>query len=819
MNVEKADPPLKPFWSEGFSAEHWRSIFDAIPGINLLLAADAPRFTMLLANDERLAATMTTREATIGLPLFEVFPDANPENSEGSGVGNLRSSLETVLRTGTPHRMAPQRYDLRRSDGSWEKRYWSPLNSPVLDPDGKVLFLVHQVTDITKAVQDQQALAQSELRAARILDRMADMHCVLDAKLQVVTLNSAAERLTGRMRASVIGLPHWEAFPESYSANMNEAYQRVAAEGIEQHLILNYEKSGQSVHLEIDAYPTDEGGVAIFARDISERVRISEASRKIQTHRFRTQLGDALSGLSDENAVRAEAIRLLADHLASSWAAYGEGPDSTSENYVIHAEHVREAQHDVVGSLIFSKLGASLTEAMLAKRNLILMDSRDLIGLSKSSAEQLEAMGIRACVIAPLLRETSGRAFIAVTQSVPRAWTEAEISLIEETAERTCVALVRSRAEVALRDSDRRKDEFLATLAHELRNPLAPVRHGVQILRLSSQDAEKTSQTLGMMERQLTHITRLIDDLLDVSRITRGAVTLKKERLVLRTVLDSAIESVRHLVEGGRHALTLHVPYEPLYLEADATRLSQVLGNLIHNAAKYTPEGGQIDLFAERIKSEVVIRVQDTGVGIPASMLSRVFDLFAQVGGSSLERSHGGLGIGLSISKQLVDMHDGSIRAESPGPGFGSTFTIQLPLAPDDQGEKHDIPVIDRQLSGSAKRILVVDDNVVAADTFTSMLELFGYSVNTVYSGMDAIEAAKTLCPTHIFCDIGMPGMNGYEVARRLRADESQAATRLVAVTGWGSEDDKRRALEAGFDFHLAKPVEWVSVEELLINQ
>jgi signal transduction histidine kinase/CheY-like chemotaxis protein len=459
-----------------------------------------------------------------------------------------------------------------------------------------------------------------------------------------------------------------------------------------------------------------------------------------------------------------------------------------------------------------------LSEALFAKRTLVISDFREVLLLPNANLHRLEVMGVRACVIAPLLREASHPAFLAVTQRAPRVWTDDEIALIEETAERTGLAVARARAETSLRESDRRKDEFLATLAHELRNPLAPIRHGVQILRLASNDAQTTVKTLGMMERQLTHITRLIDDLLDVSRITRGAVALRKEQLALHGVFDSAIESVRHLIETGRHALTMHVPYEALYVVADPTRLSQVLGNLIHNAAKYTPEGGKIDLFADRVENDVVIRVQDTGVGIPADMLSHVFDMFAQVGGSSLERSQGGLGIGLSISRQLVEMHGGSIHAASAGLGLGATFTVTLPLASERSTNVREIASPALQRSVSSQRVLVVDDNVVAADTFASMLELFGYHVSTVYTGIDALVVAKEVRPTHIFCDIGMPGMNGYELAQRFRADRSLLPARLVAVTGWGSEEDKRRALDAGFDFHLAKPVDWAAVEELLVD-
>ena len=808
MTLQHANQPAATHADSVLPAADLVAIFSATPGVNLLLAADAPRFTMLLASDERLASTMTTREATIGRPLFEVFADANPDNPEPSGVQNLRTSLETVLRTRAPHRMQIQRYDLRRVDGSWEERYWSPLNVPVLGPDGGVRFLLHQVLDVTETVLGQQALARAEQRAARILDRMDDAHCVLDKDLRVVAINPAAERMTRRSREEVIGLSHRDAFPDSYDRQIDEAYGRVVAEGAEQHLRQHYLRDGSEVILEIDAYATDEGGVAIFARDVTERVRGVETRRKGEAQRFLTRLGDMLHALGDESAVRAEATRLLAEQLGASRIVHGDAADGTDEALVVRAEHRREDLPSLPGLLPLDEFGVHAIESLREKRTLVVDDVGDPAAHAST--------GMRACVVAPSLRDGRLAACLAVMQSTPRAWTSDEVALVEETAERIEVAILRARAESALRDSDRRKDEFLATLAHELRNPLAPVRNGLQILRKASADPQTVAKTLGMMERQLSHMARLIDDLLDVSRITSGKVVLKRERLALRSVLDSAVEASRHLVEASRHALTLHLPYEPLHLEVDATRLAQVIGNLINNAAKYTPDGGRIDIHAERQADEVEIRVEDTGVGIQAAMLSHVFDMFAQVGGSSLERSQGGLGIGLSISRQLILMHGGSIHAESAGVGLGSTFRVRLPLAPDKPVDDGEAALSGEAVAEGAQRVLVVDDNVDAADSFGSMLALFGHEVRTVYGGVAALSAAREFRPAFVFCDIGMPDMNGYEVARRLRADERLGPLHLIAVTGWGSEEDRRKALEAGFDVHLAKPVDWPVVQSIL---
>lgn len=817
MNLETADPHAGEARASALSVADFEAVFAAMPGVNLLLAADSPRFTMLRASDDRLAATMTTRATTLGRPLFEVFPDANPENPEPSGVENLRTSLETVLRTREPHRMAIQRYDLRRADGSWEERYWSPLNVPVLGPQGEARFVLHQVADVTDAVMSGRALARSEQRTARILDRIADAHCVLDRELRVVALNLAAERMTGRSGGAVLGRSYQDAFPESFDPRVEQAYRRVVAEEAEQHLFHQYARNGRDVHLEIDAYPTDEGGVAIFARDITERVRGVEAHREGEAQRFLTRLGDALHSLRDVEAVGATAAQLLAEQLQAGRVVYCETEESVDGRCVIHADHRREAVPPLAGARAFDDFGPCVFATLRAKKILQTSDVRALEQLGERELAIHEASGIRSCVAVPLLRDGRLAACLAVMQSSPRTWTPDEVMLIEETAERAGVAVARARAESALRDSDRRKDEFLATLAHELRNPLAPVRNGLQILRMAD-DARITARTLGMMDRQLSHMARLIDDLLDVSRITRGKVTLKRERLALRSVFDSAMEASRHLIEGSRHALTLHLPYEPLYLEADATRLAQVIGNLINNAVKYTPDGGRIDVSAAREEGDVVIRVEDTGVGIPPEMISHVFDMFAQVGGSSLERSQGGLGIGLAISRQLAQMHGGSISAASPGTGCGAVFTLRLPLAQETPVRRGQEAPTGPPSPDAERRILVVDDNTDAADSFATTLELLGHVVRTVYNGSDALDAAQEFQPAVIFCDIGMPGMSGYEVAQRLRADQAVSHPRLVAVTGWSNEDDKRRAFEAGFEFHIAKPVDWTRVKEVLAH-
>ena len=375
----------------------------------------------------------------------------------------------------------------------------------------------------------------------------------------------------------------------------------------------------------------------------------------------------------------------------------------------------------------------------------------------------------------------------------------------------------RKRAEEALKNADRRKDEFLATLAHELRNPLAPLRTGLQVLNIS-RDAAVAADTRKMMDRQLSHMVRLIDDLLDVSRITSDKLTLRKERVLLRAVAETAVEASRPVIEASGHALKLALPDEPVWLDADPTRLAQVVSNLLTNAAKYTPEGGCIELAAVREGGEVIVRVTDTGLGIPPGMLAEVFEMFTQVN-RTLDRSQGGLGIGLALVKRLVELHGGTITAASPGLGEGSTFTVRLPLVEADarETEPRSTPeATSAQSPMSGRRVLVVDDNVDGAESLAKMLQICGHETRTAHSGPEALDAARPFNPEVVFLDIGLPGMNGYEVAKRLRAEPSLSGAVLVALTGWGSEDNKRQSREAGFDFHLTKPVEVTAIESIL---
>jgi PAS domain S-box-containing protein len=373
------------------------------------------------------------------------------------------------------------------------------------------------------------------------------------------------------------------------------------------------------------------------------------------------------------------------------------------------------------------------------------------------------------------------------------------------------------RYEETLRDQARRKDEFLATLAHELRNPLAPIRNGLHILRLAPHD-EDAPEIREMMERQLAHMVRLIDDLLDVSRISRGKFELKRELVQVQDILDNAIETSQPLVETGRHELIVEPPAEPVWLDGDLTRLAQVVSNLLNNSAKYTPDGGRITLSAKVEGDNAVIRVTDNGSGISAEMLPQVFDMFTQVD-RTLDRAQGGLGIGLSLVRRLVEMHGGTIEADSPGVGLGSVFTVRLPVAAP-PGTQSISGTSSRRFesspSNSSFRVLIVDDSDDGATSLAMLLQVWGYTVRIAHDGPQAIEAAWEFRPELVFLDISLPGMDGYEVCRRLGAEPGLSGTIFVALTGWGDDEGKKRAQDAGFAFHLVKPVDPDQIEDVL---
>ena len=455
-----------------------------------------------------------------------------------------------------------------------------------------------------------------------------------------------------------------------------------------------------------------------------------------------------------------------------------------------------------VGTMLFVVYRAPETRIVFATFFLIAL----MFGMLRSSARQLTLLGVAS--LASYAAVTLGRYAGNHDDDMLR---NDMLQLGVTALAFPWFILIGSRAK-QLKEADRRKDEFLATLAHELRNPLAPLRTGIHILRVTGADSP-ARPVLPMMDRQLSHLTRLLDDLLDVSRITRGKIALHVERIDLRHAIAAAIETSQPIIDEMHHALTASLPDEPLWVDADPVRLAQVLANLLTNAAKFTPGGGRIEVTAQRRGNDVEVCVSDNGHGIPRERLESIFDMFTQLE-SPVASTARGLGIGLSLAKGLVLLHRGAIEARSEGPGRGSEFRIRLPagsMRADDPPTATGVPAVQDKL-----KVLVVDDNRDVAASLAAFLQLLGHDVRVAHDGARAVELAEQFHPQTLLLDLGMPGMDGYEACRRIRKAAWSRNMRLIAITGWGQDEDRRKSANAGFDMHLVKPVNPETLAQLL---
>lgn len=544
--------------------------------------------------------------------------------------------------------------------------------------------------------------------------------------------------------------------------------------------------------------------------DAQELLR-EEAGRQA----FLVQLTDALRRLTDPAEVKDTSCRLLGGLLHASRVGYLA---RQGDEVAVQASYA-DGVPPLPPRLRFLDFGAGLLASQRGSESIVLSDAASDPRLSAEERQRLAALQVTAVVVASYHKNDQPLASFVVESATPRAWTPEEIRLIQEAAEHTFSAVERAQAEAALREADRRKDEFLATLAHELRNPLSPLRNGLHIARLVLGKGHRLSDTMAMMERQLGHLVRLVDDLLDLGRISAGKLELRCRPVQLGEILSSSVEASRGLLEARRHHLDLAISDEPVLVYGDFDRLAQVVTNLLTNAAKYTEPGGRIRLSLRQEGAQALIQVEDSGIGIAPQDLPRIFHLFSQV----RRRQEGvgdGLGIGLSLVRKLVERHGGTVEAESAGLGQGSTFTVRLPLIADG-------PIATAAPEGSVlavtepggRRVLVVDDNVDAAESLAVLLGVLGHPTEVVHTGTAALEAARRFQPEVVFLDIGLPGVDGFEVARQLRAEPVTAGAVLVALTGWGSEEDKRRSRAAGFDFHITKPADPADVQHILARQ
>jgi signal transduction histidine kinase/ActR/RegA family two-component response regulator len=559
-----------------------------------------------------------------------------------------------------------------------------------------------------------------------------------------------------------------------------------------------------------------------MARQEEEQLRITIAEREHaeEALTFLAHASTNLAALVDRQSALQQAARLPVPFLAD-WCVVYVIDEHGAIDYHAHAH--RDPEHDSLLSQMLSKFpldwnSNTATVQALRTGKPVLMDKlpEPLVSSFTQSDEHREMvrkLGPRAVISVPLkIREKTIGVIGLVSCDAKRKYTQREVEIAESLAVRVAVAVDNARLFHAVKEASRQKDEFLAMLAHELRNPLAAIRYAVAIGQMSV--GETPDDTFEIIDRQTQNLAHLIEDLLDVSRISRDKITLRKEAVDIAAIVGGAAATVRPLMTDKNHELSLELPPDAIYVLADPTRAEQIVANLLTNAAKYTNSGGRVTVRAQTDHDQAVIQVIDTGIGLPPELLTRVFDLFAQAD-RTLDRSEGGLGIGLTVARKLAEMHGGDITADSAGLGKGSIFTVRLPLSAHAPTDGHRTPRSFERKSVPPQRILVVDDNRDTASSCARLLKSMNHEVQTAYDGLAALETARAFRPSVIFLDIGLPGMNGFEVARTLRG-EGFASEVIVAVSGYGQPEDRERSRQAGFDDHLVKPVHQDSLVSVL---
>ncbi len=670
--------------------------------------------------------------------------------------------------------------------------YYLSSKFPLLDDTGHPYAVCGVSTDVTSLKQTQAALQARERELQTLADNTPDILARFDRQMRHVFVSAAIERMTGRPPQEFIGRTARElGMPADLCDCWENAIQAAFQEACAQTVAFTYEVAGEPGHFSGRFVPEfgSEGAIdhvlAVLHDDTEQKRAEQDISRLLEEERHYARL----------LARMAQASRLVHASLSA---------DEIAQVLTHQAREILGARRAIT-QLTLEGPGARNIQAV------------------SLAADANPTEPPHGTVLTASLTGKSGEPLgqVQLTGGPYGDFTHEDRTVLMQLAAIASTGLENARLYASLREADHRKDEFLATLAHELRNPLAPIRNGLEILRRSGQLTGPAARARDMMERQLAHMVRLVDDLLDVSRISRGKVDLRLIRLTLQSVLESALESSRPAIEASRHRLVMQLPTESVWIDGDLTRLAQVVSNLLNNAAKYTPAGGRIELSAQVDGPYAVICVTDNGTGISTDMLPRVFDLFAQVD-HTLARAQGGLGIGLSLVKKLVELHGGDIRAESRGLGQGSRFTVRLPLAAGTTADDGAVPTSPTSRSAPSDapcRVLVCDDNIDGAESLALMLGLLGHEVRTVHDGPAALATVRNWRPDAVLLDIGLPGMSGYEVARQMRSDPQLRGLLLVAVTGWGTQDDQRRSAAAGFDQHLTKPVEATALESLLASR
>ncbi len=768
-------------------------------------------------NDAAESLTGWPQAEALGRPLPDIFHIINEQSRQP-----VENPALQALREGTVAGLANHTI-LITKDGT--ERPIDDSVAPIRDQQGNIAGCVLIFRDVSQQRQSVRALEQSEAQFRQLADALPQIVWTARPDGYVDYYNERWYEFTG-FRRGEYGQQSWEPVlhPDDVQRCVDTYYGCIRSESLYQieYRFKDRHTGGYRWFLG-RAYPVRDKQSRIV-RWFGTCTDINDTKQAEETTRFLADASAALSELTDYRSTLQKVAGLAVPFFAD-WCAVDmqEADGSIRRLAVTHTDPAKvQLVHELFrryppqpsdphGVMKVMRTGESELVAVIP-------DSF-LVELAKDEEHLtiIRRLGLKSYICIPVCSRTGTLGVLTfATAESGRVYDTNDLAAAEDLAHRAAIAVENASLLAALKASDRRKDEFLAMLAHELRNPLAPIRNAVQIFRGKGPLVPELQWATEVIDRQVHQMTRLVDDLLDVSRITKGKIELRKEPVELAMVVNSAVEASRPLIEKWSHELTVTIPPQPIHLEADPTRLAQVLLNLLNNAAKYMDKGGRIWLTAERQRDHVLIRVKDAGIGIPTEMLPRVFDMFTQVD-RSLERSEGGLGIGLTLVQRLVEMHGGTAEAHSDGPGKGSEFVVRLPLAVErkDKGPQGTADG-EKVLPPMKRRILVVDDNRDAADSLGMLLRMMGNEVHTAYDGLEAVRAAAAFRPDMVLLDIGLPKLNGYEAARSIREQDGGTDMFLVALTGWGQEEAHRRSKEAGFDHHMTKPVEFAALQKLL---
>jgi PAS domain S-box-containing protein len=743
-----------------------RSIGDAVVTTDL-----GGRVTDLNPVAESL--TGWTLAEAVGRPLDDVFRIVNEDTRKPVENPATRALREGIVVGLANHTL------LVHKDGS--ERPIDDSAAPIRDEAGRVTgcVLIFRDVSVSRLLEKDKA---SQLLTARLLASIVESSddAIVSKSLEGViqSWNAGAERVFGHTAEEAVGRHISLVIPEDRLGEEDDIIASLrAGRRIEHFETVRVRKDGRRIQVSLTVSPIKDGtgrvvGASKIARDITDRKQAEAERQKFVTL---VESSTDFIGICDLDAVpifiNRAGLKLV-------------GLDS-----------IEEARTASVKDFFFPEDQPRILDELFPS---VLQHGHGEVEVRFRHFKTGEARWMAYKVLT--LKDEAGRpvALATVSQDIT------ERKLLEDSLRKLAADLS---------EADRRKDEFLAMLAHELRSPLAPISNAVQVLRLAGTDAGAVQASSEMLERQVGQMAHLVDDLLDMSRITRGRIELRRERIELAPVLNQAVEAARALYREMDHELTVTLPLEPVFVDADPTRLAQVVGNLLNNACKFTDKGGHVSLKVERRSGHAVISVRDDGIGIAPDQLQRVFGMFSQVD-TSLERSRGGLGIGLTLVKTLVEMHGGTVEAHSEGLGQGSEFVVRLPIAVD--APRPSVAAPSKPAAANGRRVLIVDDNEDGADSLAMMLRLAGHETATAHDGLQAVAVAEQFRPHAMLLDIGLPRLNGYEVCRRIRQKAWGADVLMVAVTGWGQDEDRQRSKEAGFDTHVVKPVDSAVIMKML---